>query len=57
MKTHDGVETKVNNCIIIMKKNNNEPYMFYQRTNGEILANLDGYAIIPIEEYEKLKQK
>jgi hypothetical protein len=57
MKTTDGIETKMTNCIISLKELTVEPYLFYQRENGEVLANLDGYAIIPIEEYEKLKLK
>lgn len=28
--------------------------MFFARSDGTIVANLEGYAIIPIEEWEKL---
>lgn len=31
-------------------------WMFHQRADGTVVANLDGYAILPIEELRKLER-
>lgn len=41
------------NCQVHAKEG--DGHLFNKRVNGLITAHLDGYAIIPIDEYEKLK--
>lgn len=45
---------RVTNCFLWGRKSDPGP-LFYERPDGAIIANLDGYAIIPKEEYERLK--
>lgn len=41
------------NCLIRPRKGEAAP-LFYQRDDGTVVARLDGYAIVPIEDYESL---
>lgn len=51
----------VKNCYIQPKVINNKftdnGCMFENTLEGDCIAYLDGYAIIPLEEYEALKEK
>lgn len=42
---------KLKNCLLVPGA---KGPMFYQRKDGTIVANLDGYAIVPRAEYERL---
>lgn len=42
------------NCHLVCREDR-AVTLFEQRANGILTAHLDGYAIIPIEEYEELK--
>lgn len=42
------------NCLI-KTRNDENPYLFYGHKDGSITAHLDSYAIIPLEEYHRLK--
>lgn len=44
----------IKNCIISAKENDT---LFASNKDGQIIARLDGYAIIPVEEYKKMKSK
>jgi len=46
----------INNCVIIYKKDQKGP-MFLGKSDGSCDVELDGYAIIPLEDYEDLKKK
>ena len=48
------IESKLTNCIIVPK--DDDDYLFHAE-GGFVYANLDGYAIIPTEEYHLLKGK
>lgn len=51
-KVEEGLpESFVKNCLIKSKGE-----ILFSGINGMALAHLDGYAIIPMEEYERLKQ-
>lgn len=52
----------VTNCLIMPKRNSNgelvnEGVLFGRSSPGYVTAHLDGYAIIPIEEYNRLIEK
>ena len=44
---------KLCNNLIVMRASERDP-LFFRREDGTIVANLDGYAIVPIEEYNAL---
>lgn len=46
-------ESYLTDCILMSRHGET---IFHQKENGEILAKLKGYAIIPMEEYERLAQ-
>lgn len=46
-------QSRLTNCLIITRDGET---LFYFDEEDRILASLDGYAIIPIEEYERLSQ-
>lgn len=43
----------VKDCVINLR--NETDILFHMKENGEVLASLHRYAIIPVEEYEMLK--
>lgn len=47
------------NCEIKIAKKDmgHDKALFTQREDGSIIASLDGYAIIPVEEYRSLKEQ
>jgi hypothetical protein len=53
-KCKDG--SFVHRCVIV-KKEGDDHGLFHQHADDHISAYLDGYAIIPVEEYEELKEK
>ena len=44
-------DNKIENCFIQLK---NEDIIFMELKSGEVLVNLDGYAIVPKEQYLEL---
>ena len=46
-------ESYLTNCLLSPRRGE---IIFHIKHNGEILASLRGYAIIPVEEYERLAQ-
>ena len=46
--------SKLTNCLLMPRHDLNEPMFIHE--NGRTLAHLDGYAIIPVKEYERLKK-
>ena len=51
-KTKDG--SYVHNCLIVPRADNKNDFLFMQ-TDNTVSCCLNGYAIIPIEEYERLR--
>jgi hypothetical protein len=49
----EGKKSYVKNCFLWVRDGD---FIFETTQDGEILPRLDRYAIIPIEEYEKLIQ-
>jgi hypothetical protein len=47
------IESYVHNSFIKAKENDKEKYLFYGTSDG-IYARLNGYAVVPIEEYFEL---
>jgi hypothetical protein len=54
-KTNDG--SYVHNCYIVRRDDDNGQYLFGQTDDKKITAFLNGYAIIPLEEYAQLTGK
>ena len=53
IKCKDG--SYVTNCYVKRRETDPSPYLFFQTPDGESLRpHLNGYAIIPIEEYREL---
>ena len=53
-KMKDG--SFVHNCYIARRRGEKAPLLFRQESDGsKLIAFLNGYAIIPLEEYKKLK--
>lgn len=50
----DNFKCQLHECCLITR--HPDDILFYLNMNGEILCNLDRYAILPMEEYEKLVQ-
>lgn len=50
------LQPHVKNCMIMMKEED-ELLFFVNEKRNQADAFLDGYAIIPVEEYERLKEK
>ena len=42
-------ESYMTNCIIVPRK---DDILFHVKENSDVLASLDGYAVIPIEQYK-----
>jgi len=55
---NDESKGKLVNCLLCPRDvpADKEGPMFYQREDGTIVANLEGYVIVPREEYEMLVQ-
>lgn len=52
----DSSRGKFQNCIVdYCGRSADEPVVF-RRRDGTIVANLDGWALLPRDEYEKLKR-
>ena len=58
MSKPQPIDSFLRNCLIV-HRDPGDPILFYayQDEQGEtvVLARLDGYAIVPIEQYEALK--
>jgi len=52
-KMNDG--SFVHNCRIVRRDNDKASVLFHQNGNESVAAFLNGYAIIPLEEYYQLK--
>ena len=50
-RTTEDVKSYLTNCVL--KARRGDDYMFSQR-DGNVFTHLDGYAIIPVEEYNSL---
>ncbi|MCG7948061.1 MAG: hypothetical protein JAZ07_17085 [Candidatus Thiodiazotropha endolucinida] len=51
-KCKDG--SYVHNCFVVRREDDKSPTLFYQNGNEHVSAFLNGYAVIPLEEYERL---
>jgi len=49
----ERVKGKLISCLLIPREGDEGP-MFYQRKDETIVANLEGYAILPLRDYCKL---
>lgn len=54
-KGKDG--SYVHNCLVVRREDDKVPTLFHQNGNEHVSAFLNGYAVIPIEEYENLTGK
>lgn len=45
----------VKNCIIKRRKDDKSNYLFFADGDKGVIAFLDGYAIIPVEEYNRMR--
>jgi len=56
MEYEKGIDgSYVHNCIVVCRKDDPTPTLFYSKTGSSISAFLNGYAVIPIKEYCELK--
>lgn len=46
--------TYVKNCYVQRAPNDATDWLFWQKEGGEVVARLDGYAVIPMAVYEDL---
>ena len=48
-----SLESYVRNCQVYSRPKDGK--LFSEQADGDVIVRLDGYAIIPVEEFEKLK--
>jgi len=54
-KLEDG--SYLHNCFLVRRNNDPSNILFYQDGDNGVTARLNGYAIIPLEEYFELKDE
>jgi len=55
IKMVEQAESYIRNCYFLSKKGDDEPpYILVVEKNGDAKIYLDGYAIIPMEKYDRL---
>jgi hypothetical protein len=62
VKRYIKMESYITNCVIAVSKRDRERmekdstfHLFQESPDGHVIVRLDGYAIVPEEDYEKYK--
>jgi len=53
MSSKNTLKSYITECLIVPRK---DEILFHMKENGEMLARLHKYAIVPLEDYERLNQ-